>query len=53
MDKCVDCGALVDTDDEPEAYTVELEDGSELPTESCRCEDCRTDFGAQAVTEEA
>lgn len=41
MSLCKDCGALVDTDDEPECYSVIHEDGTEEETETCRCENCR------------
>ncbi|OJW28402.1 MAG: hypothetical protein BGO51_03755 [Rhodospirillales bacterium 69-11] len=50
MDTCVDCGALVDTDNEPEAYAVTFQDGSELQTEDCRCETCRIDLAGTVTT---
>lgn len=41
MDTCKDCSRLVDTDDEPEAYSLIHEDGTEEETDVCRCENCR------------
>ena len=40
MDRCP-CGAIADTDDEPEAYTLFHADGREEETEVCRCVECR------------
>ncbi len=38
------CGRFVDTDDEPEAYSVETEDGEVIQLDYCLCESCRMDF---------
>ncbi len=41
LDRCAGCGSPVDTDDEPEAYSLMDENGIEVPGDICRCCYCR------------
>ena len=40
IDRCHDCGRLVDTDDDPECY-IEIGNMRRLHKETCVCEPCR------------
>lgn len=38
------CGRFVDTDDDPDAYSVETEDCEMIMLDYCLCPSCREDF---------
>lgn len=44
---CKNCGQFVDTDDEPESYSITLESGKEILLDYCLCVHCRENLDIQ------